>query len=43
MSAESERAGYSKRPLAEKLGIKAGMRVAAVWSGLKFVYRLKDR
>ncbi len=37
-------AGYSGTTLARKLGIKPGVcAVDATWSGLKFVYRLKDR
>ena len=38
-------AGYSGTPLARKLGIKAGHRVALMHAAkpLKFVYRLADR
>lgn len=35
-------AGYSKRPLSQKLGIKPGL-VNQVWSGLKFVRRVQNR
>ena len=42
-------AGYSGTPLLKNLGLKAGLvdvkvcAVDEVWSGLKFVRRLKDR
>jgi hypothetical protein len=36
-------AGYSGTPLVQKLGIRANHHVALVNSGLRFVFRLKDR
>ena len=36
--------GYSRALLLKKLGLKSGMdAIDDDWSGLKFVYRLKDR